>query len=142
MNAPSSFLRTLHENLKRDDRRMLFRAVAERVRTGLLTNDEAAVIAGWFDQLADGKKPEDVLFGERRGRKRNANTATYLKGRDVSLSDHVDLCWTIRRGIAQTGNEERVFETVAKHFGKTTDHIRRLYRRIEPTLSPDPSIKK
>lgn len=142
MSAPPSLLRLLHENLRRDDRRKLFAAAAARVRTGLLTPDESELIASWFEQIADGKNPQDVLFGERRGRKRNANTATYLKGREVSLPDHVDLCWTIRRGIAQTGNEEQIFKTVADHFGKTTDHIRRLYRQIEPTLGPDPSLTK
>lgn len=142
MSAPPSLLRLLHESLKRDDRREFFGAVAARVRTGLLTNDESELIARWFEQIADGNNPEDVLFGERRGRKPNANTATYLKGRDVSLPDHVDLCWSIRRWIAQTSNEEQIFKIVAKHFGKTTDHIRRLYRRIEPTLAPDPSLTK
>lgn len=140
MSAPRSLLRLLHDELKRDDRRQLFGAVAERVRTGLLTNDESELIASWFEQIADGKNPQDVLYGERRGRKPSANTVTYLKGRDVSLPDHVDLCWSIRQWIARTGNEEQIFEIVAKHFGKTTDHIRRLYRRIEPTLGADPSL--
>lgn len=139
MSAPS-FLRLLHENLKRDERRQLFRAAAARVRTGLLTEDESELIAQWFEQIAEGRNTDDVLFGERRGRKPNANTVTYLKGRDVSLPDHVDLCWSIRRWIARTGNEDQIFETVAKHFGKTTDHIRRLYKRVEPTLGPDPSL--
>lgn len=142
MSAPPSLLRLLHENLRRDDRRELFGVAADRVRTGLLTNDEAELIASWFEQIADGKNPQDVLFGERRGRKPNANTTTYLKGQDVSLPDHVDLCWSIRRWIALTGNEDQIFKTVAEHFGKTTDHIRRLYRRIERTLGPDPSLTK
>lgn len=145
MSPPPSLLRLLHEELKREDRRQLFAAVAERVRTGLLTDDEAALIAGWFDQFAAGKKPGDVLLGERRGRKRGANTikTNYLRGYDVSLPDHVDLCWTIRRAIARTGgNEKKVFETVARHFEKTTDYIERLYRRIEPDLAPDPDLPK
>lgn len=136
-----SILRML-DSLKRDDRRILFRAVAERLRTGLLTEDEAALIAGWFDALADGKNPADVLLGERRGRPSGKNTATYIKGMDVSLPDHVDLCWTMRRAIARTGNEDQVFGVVAEKFGKTVDHIRRLYQEIEPTLANDPDAAK
>lgn len=140
MSAPPSLLRLLHENLKRDDRRELYGAVAARVRTGLLTDDESELISSWFEQIAAGKNPQDVLFGERRGRKPGANTVTYLKGHDVSLPDHVDLCWSIRRWIARTGNEEKIFEIAAKNFGKTPDHIRRLYKDIEPTLAPDPDL--
>lgn len=140
MSAPASLLRLMHDELKRDDRRVLFGAVAERIRTGLLTVDESELIAGWFEQIAEGKKPQDVLFGERRGRRPGANTVTYLKGQDVLLPDHVDLCWSIRRWIARTGNEEKIFEIAAKHYGKTADHIRRLYKEHEPTLAPDPDL--
>lgn len=140
MNAPPSLLRLLHESLKRDDRRELFGVAAARVRTGLLTNDEAELIASWFEQIADGKNPQDVLFGERRGRKPGANTVTYLKGQDVSFPDHLDLCWSIRRWIARTGDEEQVFKIAAKHYGKTADYIRRLYKDTEPKLAPDPDL--
>ncbi|WP_162434810.1 hypothetical protein [Pseudoxanthomonas koreensis] len=141
-NRPQSLLRRFDETRKGDDRKLLFRAVAERVKTGLLTHDEAELIAGWFERLADGEKPAKVLLGETRGRKAGSNGVKYLKGQDVSLPDHVDLCWSLRQWIDRTGDEDRIFREAAARFGCTKDHIERIYAEHLPTLGPDPSLEK
>lgn len=139
---PTSFLRVLDRSLKGGDRAILFSAVVERLQTRLLTQDEANLVSGWFESLASGKDPKKVFMGETRGRPKGSNSNEFLKGQDIALPDHVDLCWTIRSAIAKTGDEDHVFRVVAKHFGKTEDHLRRLYARILPTLADDPEIVK
>lgn len=153
---PTSLLRLIDANTKGDERAELFRAVSCRVRTGLLTADESALIAEWFDQIAgvvekpakQGEAPDKklravakVLLGETRGRPRGGTNAKYLKGADVKLPDHVDLCWNLRRWIAQTGDADRIFKLCAEHFGRTPEYIRELYERIAPTLGSDPNLK-
>ncbi len=141
-NRPTSLLRLYDMNSRGDDRQQLFRAVSERLRTGLLTEDEADLIAEWFARLGRGEDPQKVLYGETRGRKRGSTGSQYLKGRDVSLPDHIDLCWSIRRAIARTGDPDKVFEVHAKHFGRTADYIKRLYEQYEPVLGKDSELHK
>ncbi|WP_374474305.1 hypothetical protein [Arenimonas sp.] len=135
-----SLLRLLDANLRGKERTELFAVVAERVRTQLLTPDEAALISDWFQRMAQGEDPQKVLVGETRGRPRGSNSNGYIKGRDVSLPDHVDLCWMMRRAIAKTGNEDAIFALVARHFDKTPSYLRKLYREILPTLAADPEL--
>lgn len=138
---PESILRMFDRRLKGKDREQLFAAVAERIRTGLLTVDESRLVAGWFDRLANGEKPAKVLIGETRGQKRGATNPKFMEGEDVSLPDRVDLCWSLRQWIARTGEPERIFELCAKQFGRTPDYIGRLYKEISPTLADDPELK-
>ena len=140
VNEPVSLLRLLDSNLKGSERQILFGAVHERIRSQLLTHDEAALIAGWFQRLADGQAPARVFLGETRGRKRGSNTTEFLKGKDVAFPDHADLCWNIRRAIASTGDEDRIFKLFADHYGKTPDYLQRLYKQILPTLAADPEL--
>jgi hypothetical protein len=138
--GPKSFIRMLDANLKREERIRLFGAVAERVNTGLLTTDEAALIAGWFTQLAEGADPKKVFFKETRGRPKGANSLHYIKGQDVALPDHVDLVWSLRRWIARNGDPDEIFKLCAKHFQRTEQYIRDLYDEILPTLGADPDL--
>lgn len=138
---PTSMLRRFDRTTKGDQRARLFRAVSERVRTGLLTADESALIAEWFDRLAAGDDPKKVFMGETRGRKRGGTNTKYLKDADVKLPDHVDLCWNLRRWIAQTGDADRIFTLCAQHFGRTPEYIRELYDKHSPTLGSDPDLK-
>ena len=140
--ASTSAKTTLHlfaENTKGADRSALFGLVSERIRTCMLDSSEAAFIAAWFDRLAAGEDPKRVFYGETRGRKRGSTGTKYVRGTDVQLPDHIDLCWNMRRAISQH-DPETVFAAVAKVYSVTPDYVREIWEREGPTLAPDPKL--
>src|SRR5688572_12787684 len=96
---PESLLARLDRRRVLEDRLLIFRMAAERVRSCLLYPDEAAVIARWLDEVGAGVDPKKALFGETRGRKRGANGVKVIRGEEVQIPDHVDLVWAMRAAI-------------------------------------------
>lgn len=139
---PISLLRMFDARMKGAQRAILFRAVAARVRTGMLDTDEIEIISGWFDRLAAGESPKRVLLGETRGRRKGSTGGKYIKGEVVSLPDPIDTCWRIRRAIANGNSPKEVFAAFAQCYGVTADHISKLYKKHLPTLGADPAIQE
>lgn len=139
---PKSALRILDATTKRSDRALLFRAVAERVRSCMLDPDEAAVIATWFDRLAAGDDARKVFFNETRGRPKGATGMKVVRGQEVRLPDHLDLAWSMRRAIAAGHAGDTVFAHVAKLYGVQPDTVRDIYEANVPLLADDPSLPK
>ena len=115
--------------------------MAERVRTRYLTEGESQLIAHWFDQLAEGKDPRKVLYGETRGRPRGSTNRKHIAGQDVAMPDPFDLAWSMRRAIARTGDKDRIIRLVAESYDRTADYIRDLYDQTLPKLGDDPDLK-
>lgn len=139
---PVSYLRILAESTKGKERQILFGAIAERVRSCMLDPDEADIIAGLFDRLAAGEKPDKVLRGETRGRPKRATGTKTVRGNEVRLPDHADLCWSIRHAHHFGHSLETIFAHVAKLYGVTKDHVADVYAQVLPTLADDQRHRK
>lgn len=137
----TSALHVLAANLRGADRSILFGAVAERIRSCMLDPAEAAFIASWFERLAAGDDPKKVFLGETRGRKKGSTGAKFVRGTEVRLPDHADLCWSMRRAMAQH-EPDAVFAAVAKVYSATPEYVRDVWESVAPTLAPDPSLPR
>lgn len=115
----------------------LFALLAERVRTRVLSETEAAVLAGWLDQLARGDDPTAV-FPKRGGRPRGRATTRYIKGKEITRPEDFDLAWYLRRQIEIVGDKDRVIKSVAKHYGMSAEALDNLYRRCLRDMPPSP----
>lgn len=136
--TPPTVLHILADTTKNADRALLFRAVSERIRSCMLDHDEAALIAEWFDRLAQGQDPKRVFYGETRGRKKGATGSKFVSGAEVRLPDHIDLCWRMRQAMTQH-DPDAVFAAVAKLYSVTVEYVRAIWEKVSPTLAPDPS---
>lgn len=120
----------------RDTAPILFRAVAEVLRSRLRPED-AAVVATWFDRMAAGESPTDVLTPSRAGRPKGktSDRGPMANGR---IPDDIDVAWIVRQNLAiaqETGVRPGVvYAGVAKALKMSTGTVRNIYSRLKDEL--------
>lgn len=137
--SSQTILEMMHERTKGKERHVLFKAVAERIRTGMLDPAEAALIAGWFEKLANGGDPKRTFYGETRGRHKGSTGEKFVNFDYVRLPDHVDLCWNMRRAMRDHGPKS-VFKKVSRLYGVTPEYVEEIWDEISPSLDDDPDL--
>lgn len=98
----------------------LFRMVAGRLRTRVLEASEARLVAGWFDRLAAGERPESV-FRSKPGRPRSAN--------------HYDVAWIVHLNIEANMDKSDVYRLVGKKFGLKPGTVRNIHSRLKSEIA-------
>jgi hypothetical protein len=103
----------------------LWALVAELIRSRLDPAD-AAVVAAWFDRLAEGEPPESVFPGVKRGRPRGAT-----RGR---VPDDFDVAWLVRDAINSGMRPPEAYRAVAEGCGLAPGSVRNIYGRLKDEL--------
>ncbi len=139
--APQSLLRMLDASLRGDQRRLVLRLAAERIRTGILYPDEAELIAGWLTAIGEGSDAKKTLFGETRGRKPGGTGSKVVRGEEVRLPDHPDLVLAMHQAVLEGRELEAVIAQAAKRFGVSSEYLHGLYQLLLPEIIDKPNPK-
>jgi hypothetical protein len=117
-----------------------FELVSRRLRSGELAPDEAEIIAGWFDCLAQGKTAKQI-FSSKGGRPRGT-TSKRKAAPNGKVPDDVDIAWIVRRMYGLTPMTwKEVEDEVGKRFGLDPENVKGIYKKYKKELAPDPEIQ-
>ena len=114
-----------HAQKNADIKPKLYRMVAERLRTRVLDEDEAEVIAEWFDRLAAGEPAKEVFPRKPAGRP---------KGTTPRKLDDIDIAWLVRRAIEADIKPTAAYRLVADAHGLDWQSVRNLYSKLRGEL--------
>jgi hypothetical protein len=127
MNAEKSMLAILADEVaKANGHEMapkLYRLVSELVRSRLDPRD-AAIVAAWFDHLADGVDPRTVFVTKSRGG----------RPRKSGVDDY-DIAWIVHTAICEDCKPDEVYKSVGKAHGLKPRTVSNIYSRLKAEVS-------
>lgn len=128
-----SIIELLADNAaNQDDLALLFRVVAERIRSRL-SPDDARIVAVWFERMANGEDPSSVLAPKRAGRPKGSTNKRGLMP-DGSVPDDIDVAWIVRQNRDQGVKAGVVYAKVGRALGIPSGTVRNIYRRNKDKL--------
>ena len=111
----------------------LFRLLAQEVRSRVLQVDDADLIAGWFDRIAAGESPADVLPHKPPGRPRKVTAPRKPMG-DGRIPDDYDVAHIVHQNVSAGMKRSEVCRKVAKALGMREGTVRNIYSRLRTEM--------
>lgn len=119
-----------------EEAQLLYRIIAERVKTRLLDESEADTLSEIFSRLANGEDPADIFCTKRKpGRPKKSTAPRKPMAITGRIPDDFDITQIVHQNIEEGEELNSVCKKVAKSFGMKVKTVRNIYSRNKSGIS-------